>query len=471
MKALNRIAIGFSAILVLPFLFMKGMFMDGAMYAAVSLNMSEGIGSFWQPYYGQDFFGLDGFYENPPLGLYNVSLFFKIFGSSFWVERAFIAICFALSIIGLRLNLGRLDHSYNRSFWYSLIVWTLMPTMFWTFRYNMMEVQLIPILLFGHWWFLGSKDRKSSWLIGPVVFAFFNLAAFLIKGPVGVFLLVAPFLYALIIEKRRKYFIYGFISGGISLVLGFSLLIFEGAHHFFDQYLFVRTAERLANNPTVTSRFWIMGELFQQLALPVVVSLLLVFSIRKKYASTPAAHNVKYFWYLLAVAISGSLPLMVSLVQRPFYLSTSFPFYAMAIGVVLLPYLRFIQEGLKQRVKKALNLLSYLIIGALLIMLIVNWGAYKRDEVLLKDIQACVEELPSGQSRIYVSDQVIFNWSLKAYMMRYERVDLLSYHGFDPKKSVYLLSQDYIPKPEHGTFKLLKSYQYFKLYRLEQPKL
>ncbi len=471
MKALNRIAIGFATLLVLPFLFMKGMFMDGAMYAAVSLNMAEGIGSFWQPYYGQDFFGLDGFYENPPLGLFNLSVFFRIFGDGFWVERLFIALLFFLSIWGLRLNLEVLKPGAEKGFWFSLIIWVLMPTMFWTFRYNMMEVQLIPVLLFSHWWFLWSKDKNTFWVFGPFIFAVFNLIAFLIKGPVGVFLLAAPFIYTIFIDRKKTHLIYGLITVVFSLCLGFGLLLFDGAEHFFDQYLFVRTAERLANNPTVSSHFWILGELFQQLVLPILISALLVIGVKKKFSPKVSILDLRYFWYLIGIAFSGSLPLMVSLVQRPFYLSTSFPFYAMAIAVLLLPALNILHAALKTRGTRYLNLFSYVLLSIAIGLFLLNWGKFKRDEVLITDMHSCVEELPKDLNRIYVTDQVIFNWSLKAYMMRYERIDLLSFHGFDPDKSIYLLSQEYIPHTEHGKFKEVSSFQYFKLYKLEETKL
>lgn len=441
--------------------------MDGAMYTAVSLNLAEGIGSFWQPIYGQDFFGLDGFYENPPLGLFNLSLFFRVFGDAFWVERLFVLCCLILSMIGIQLNLKLLNRGYVKVFWFSLLLWILMPTMFWTFRHAMMEVQLISILLINHAVLLAFYKNRLGFFGAALLFGLLNLAAFLVKGPVGTFLIAAPFLLWFFLERKPRILWFGVFGIAVpAIAMGLILVFSEQAQHFFDQYLFVRTAERLANNPTVSNRFWILGELIQQLALPLILVLSLLWLAKKRGLSV--SFKDRWWLYFLTIAFAGSLPLMISLVQRPFYLATSFPFFAIALTVLITPMVDYLQNKAGEAFKRNAKFLAVLLFLSTLILTIINWGKYKRDEQLFRDISACVANIPLDESEIYVTDQVIFNWSLKAYMMRYERIDLLSIHGYDPDKSVYVLSQDYVPPTEHGQFQLIQSYPSFKLYRLEK---
>jgi len=465
--SLNYLFIIVASFAVVPLLFMTGMFMDGVMYTAVSLNLSEGIGSFWQPIYGKDFFGLDGFYENPPLGIYSLSVFFKLFGDAFWVERLFLLVCFVLSLFGQWLNVKEIiGDKAKYSYWFLLLLWFITPTVFWTFRQNMMEVQLIPILLLGNWWFIRFARMGGNIVWAALIFSLTIVLSFLVKGPVGIYLLSAPFVYYIVFNRDIRAIKFGFLSTILSSVLGFSLLLFPKAEHFFNQYLFVRTAERIKNNPTVDSRFWILWELFQQL-IPAFLIVLGLWAYAKHYKRS---YEIKYKWslYFALLAILGSFPLMLSYVQRSFYLATSFPFYALALFFLVfgqvVDFTKWTESLFRNYIKATAVALTILLIG----FTITFWGNPRRDEKLLADIDAYYELLPQVD-KIYVTDQLIYNWSLKAYMMRNNRVDVQSYHGFDPDISIYLLSLDYIPENQHGKFIEVKSFESFTIYRLKKP--
>jgi len=66
-------------------LFAEGMFVDGVTYAAISRNLANGLGSFWEPHFSAT---LDTqFHGHPPLALGMQSLAFRVFGDSLLVER------------------------------------------------------------------------------------------------------------------------------------------------------------------------------------------------------------------------------------------------------------------------------------------------------------------------------------------------------------------------------------------------
>ena len=463
--SLNIISTLLALLLVVPSLFMRGMFMDGQMYAAVSLNMAEGIGEFWRPIYGADFFGLDGFYETPPLGLYNLALFFKALGTSFWVESIFLLSCLLLSFLGIWLNIKEVlgkDAKYH--YWFVIVIWFSISTVFWTFRHNMMEVQLVPILLFTNWWVLRSFRSEVQPLIASLGLAIFIMLSFLIKGPVGVFLLSTPFIYYAVISKEKRILGIGVMTIISSTLLGFALVQIPKAKDFFSQYLFVRTAERLSNNPTVDSRFWIVKELLMQL-IPalILIGLILFLKTRKEKI-------IDYKWplYFGLVAFSGSMPLIISYVQRPFYLATSFPFYAIGLSFLVVPQVKKTAKKILMTYHKILNLISISLFILLVALTLFNWGKAKRDETLLDDIDSYASK-EYFQENVYVTDQLIFNWSLKAYMMRYGRVDLRSFHGFDPDVSMYVLTKDYVPETGHGSFELVDKFASFNIYCLKKP--
>jgi hypothetical protein len=74
--------------LTLPRLIQDGMFMDAMLYTSVAHNLSQGIGTFWFPQFSDyHIAGLPAFHEQPPLFFGIQSSFFRLLGSSMYVER------------------------------------------------------------------------------------------------------------------------------------------------------------------------------------------------------------------------------------------------------------------------------------------------------------------------------------------------------------------------------------------------
>src|SRR3974390_1549393 len=85
--------------LVVPVLIKDGMFMDGMLYTCVAKNLSQGIGSFWLPRFSETLHPL--FDQQPPLGFGIMAVFFKLFGTSIYVERfySFVTLCLGAFLI------------------------------------------------------------------------------------------------------------------------------------------------------------------------------------------------------------------------------------------------------------------------------------------------------------------------------------------------------------------------------------
>ena len=99
-KILIRIVWLFASLFILgtflPRIMEPAMFIDGLIYATISHNMANDIGNFWNPEIinFHVFHYLNGpiFYEHPPLMFYLESLFFRILGDGFIVERIFCSV-------------------------------------------------------------------------------------------------------------------------------------------------------------------------------------------------------------------------------------------------------------------------------------------------------------------------------------------------------------------------------------------
>ena len=79
------LAISIFLLIISPFLFSRGMFLDGVVYANFSKNFAIGDGSFLHPFYSKTY--LINFISHPPMFFFIEGLFFKIFGTGFLVER------------------------------------------------------------------------------------------------------------------------------------------------------------------------------------------------------------------------------------------------------------------------------------------------------------------------------------------------------------------------------------------------
>ena len=85
-----------------PRLLSYGMFLDGTTYASIAQNMAVGKGTFWMPYYTETL--CSTFYGQPPLALWLESLFFRLLGTSLFVERFYsvLSICLVGFLIAKR---------------------------------------------------------------------------------------------------------------------------------------------------------------------------------------------------------------------------------------------------------------------------------------------------------------------------------------------------------------------------------
>ena len=139
--------------------------------------------------------------------------------------------------------------------------------------------------------------------------------------------------------------------------------------------------------------------------------------------------------FLLIIGFSGSLPLMVTLEQRAFYLTTTLPYFVLAISFFAVP---FVQTWQNKTLIRNYSLINYLLTGLILISAIfVVWkaGEPKRDRDLLADLYTIREHVPRRMA-VTTSEALSMNWAYKNYFMRY------CYINFDPvNQQKYLLME------------------------------
>jgi len=330
----------------LPRIVTEGMFLDGNIYASVARNLALGRGTVWMPYCtAHDFineWGQSVFYDQPPFQYWLQSLFFKLLGDHWWVEKlygALILVATLILLVAIWRQLFGSDPIRRDGAWLAVLLWFLVPTVSWGMPCNMLEGTLGLCCLAAVWAVLRNSVRGSV-AAGLLVFC-----AVLTKGPVGLFPLAAPLL--LWWAQRRPFLWWQIVLPTAVFSMTFGLLLcYAPAGHFFQQYWEIQVLQSL-NGIRETSgvgwagHFFLVEAFFAREGLPVLLLAVAVVLLGRWRASQsfPGSRSTLFAW---AVFCSATLPMLLSIKQRSYYLMPAAPWLALALAGWMLPYMAFL---------------------------------------------------------------------------------------------------------------------------------
>lgn len=393
----------------------RGMFMDGLIYTSVAANMAEGVGSFWHPVYTATQF--PQFYEHPPLMMWLLSLWFRLFGTGMMAAKgysvAMVLLTAALTVgvwkqLGFKTSLG----------WLPLLMLTLIPDVALAAHNNYLESTMTLFVLASVWLVLRGKGVGWHVLAGVML-----AAAFLTKGPTGLFPLALPALLWLF--GTRKGFGQAAVgtlamAAGLAAPLAALWLCVPDAQEFLHKYFDNQVIG--GSQVLVTSRTYIVKTLFSHTAVVLVVALAVVlFGILKKSAPwRPTRDSWRRFGLMFALALCGTLPMMVSTKQRAFYLLTVFPFVALAVAALFEPLARHMEKQLQ---RPAMTVATVAVLIAAVITNALHYGKPGRDKAMLHDMDVMAAEVHDGEL-VALAPELASNNSLHGYWYFYHRVTL-----------------------------------------------
>ena len=417
--------IGLFLILVCNSLLTEGMFFDGVTYASISRNMAERQGTFWNPYYTQTLY--PEFRQHPPLALGIEALAFKAFGDHLWVEKSYSILTFLLSGLFIALIWKRTTNNIRWA-WLPLLFWIAMPLVTWSATNNLLENTMsVFVLLSVYLMIIGYQKSNKLWLFLAGVALF---GAFLSKGFTGLFPLVFPILYCIFDNKRR------WIEGPIdTLVLfvtlavlsGMMFLVFPSSFAYMKDYINLQVIGGGLHEATVSSRFYIVFSLLQQLMISYVIAMTLVIckaknKDNKKVFEFPS--DKVWFYIFLILGLAGVLPIMVSVKQRDFYMLTALPFFALACGHISLSMVNTLMPRITQKTCKWMTFGTSCIVLLGLVLNVIHIGKYGRDEALIEEVKQRIAEA-EGQNIIEIPSEQYTQWARHAYFMRYGKISLI----------------------------------------------
>lgn len=424
----TAITIIFLTVSLLDRLIPEGMFFDGTLYAALSRNLSIGKGTLWLPYVSHGTI----FFEHPPLMFGIESLFFDLFGDHLYTEKIYSFTAWLITgflITRLWKNISAEDN-HRHAFWLPLLLWGLVPTMLWSYPNNMLECtmcifDIAAVLL------LYTDDKNRGYRILKVLFAgIFIVCASLVKGPVGLFPLAIPAIHWLVFKKYslRSAVLRSLLLTGVVAAIYVILWQFEGPRHnlgtYLDYQLFSALAGAREKVDSALGRFAILEFLLTELAPPLILSALIIITARLlKLKPTRITYQRRNVIFFLLVGFCASLPIMVSIKQRSFYLVPSIPYFAIGLALLVMPALSALinRYRLPQRLSVYLNVALVVAAVASIPYLLKNVGRVGREHDLIHDLKIISATYPVADTVGMCADMEK-DYPFLAYTERYHQI-------------------------------------------------
>jgi glycerol uptake facilitator-like aquaporin len=292
-----------------------------------------------------------------------------------YVERLFCFLSFSLTLLYIHRIWKTLffdDEKLIKNSWLPILFFTTIPICFWSYANHVEETVMTLFVVMSIYYLsiaLFIKKHIVFYLILSGVCVFLSS---LTKGLQGLFPLVGVLSYWILNRQKlsfKKSFIYSVILVGTPVII-YTLLIYFNSHIYdvLKLYLENRLGNTFNNSTrfTTSNRFEIMFRLFTEL-IPTFILMLIIFLLGKKYKAEledQNNHSTKIYWLLL-IGFSGTLPLMITLEQRGFYLLTTLPFFAISCAALVVNRM----ENLIEKINLDGNFYKYAKVLTVLILL------------------------------------------------------------------------------------------------------
>lgn len=433
--------------LTLPILIQDGMFNDAILYTSVSKNLANGLGTFWHPYFDpHNVIGISSFHEQPPLAFGIESIFFKVLGNGMYTERVYV-------LCTLFINAGLIKILWNEIFkgkklyqlygWLPVLLWILIPVCFWSYSNNMHENTMSIFVLLSIIFIYKGLQSKSFTILKFIIGGIFISLAFLTKGFPSLFPLSLPFLY-FIIFKKQTFAAMTFQTSILFLTIGLiacCIYLYPPSRSSLSIYLFQRAFARIHDAHTVDSRFFIVFRLMSELIPQFIFTTIFLFIAKIKKVSFVSSDDKRNIIFFFAIAISGTIPLMLTKVQNGFYMVAALPYFGIAFALLNIKTISILFQKIEDNFAliKKLSFASIAILIGVFLFSFSKIGGATRDKTLLHDVYIIGKTIPAFSSCQCSNSEIYTNNEFQCYLVRYFNI---SYNMQDTNKYIISLKDE-----------------------------
>lgn len=457
--------------LIVPILIQDGMFMDGVLYTCVAKNLANGIGTFWFPKFSElGFAGNTTFHEHPPLVFGIQAIFFKMLGNSMYVERFYslLTACItAYLITRLWKLLTKDEQKLQKLSWLPLLFWIIIPVCFWSYQNNVQENTMGVFTLLAVYHSLKVLYSSQKIFLNLLFSGVFIFLASFSKGIPGLFPIAVIGLHGLVSRNLSfsKIVLYTTILILTPVAIYLLLSIHPEASESLSIYLNKRLLGRIKSAPTVGNRLYIVQRLFMELlpVLAITLVMLTIYRLRsiKNKLEKPYTHKIIL---LVLIGCSGSIPLMLTLVQKVFYFAHSLPFFAIGFALIIAPGLLNLVNRInpKKTSSKIFSVIAVAILASTVVFSLLQKGKTSRNDDLLNEVYLIGKIIPK-HTTITIDKSMWNEWDLQCYLVRHFNI---SVDPSDNHHHFYLLDKtlDNLPTDKYEKVALTtKRYDLYKV--------
>ncbi len=431
----------------------EGMFFDGLYYANIARHIGAGYGGLWNPQMivAYDHMGMavtEPFYGHPALGMWLSSFGYRLFGDHLFVEKAICILVWATSA-WLIARIWRAVSSHPEMWHLPLMVWYGMPMVVWSYPSLMLDNLMGVFCLLASYFLLSDREAtgKGPAIKGaasPVRFmaishwlaVAFCHAAFLTKGPVGLYPLAIPAIWSFVFPENGAFKKGIGLSAFLIFLTAASLgcwFFYAPAREFWLQYFHAQIMSSITVNEQTVSYSWknyLMTPIFMlQSVIPIAAAALIfyIFSKAKRAIFRITEQNKRYALLYLLIFLSGSAPMVISHKTSAYYLIPSVPFMALSFSALLEDTFAEWAERYRLSSAHSLNVRRFLwaLCLALALYTAMRIGAVGREKALIADLRLLHTVIPA-HTNVGAPQSIYKDETYIAYFTRYDSRALLS---------------------------------------------
>jgi hypothetical protein len=214
------------------------------------------------------------------------------------------------------------------------------------------------------------------------------------------------------------------LIGGIAIIYFADTEAKDFFHAFYEYQIVTRLRVR---TPGTRAWWWMLYKSIPELGVPLGIGALGAFLTR---SSVQIIKN-RRFWFFLAVALSGTLPILLSFLQYGRYLLPSLPFFALAFGALFESVGIRVEQFLQQRRMWSFGVVGVTITCVILSfsLMIANAGKVRRAKVFHSDLTRQNIQLEKWALISVCPTDLAYSWELVANMQRVYGASLMPRAG------------------------------------------
>ncbi|MGL1892729.1 MAG: glycosyltransferase family 39 protein [Spirochaetaceae bacterium] len=396
--------------------FSSHMFLDGVTMAAISRNLSVGLGSYWDMFYTTD---INHFISHPPFGLWLESILFRIIGDKPWVESLF---GWSLGIFSIYLisKLWKKVTGKTSGSWWVILITLFSPILTWCFNNNMLENSVVVLLLIYTLLVIEAFNsnnilKLSLFSLSSGIIMFLALST---KGPPTLFPIILPLVIPLFLKKfsiKKGLTILSLILLTIMLSVGITYLISgDEFMRFISRYIRHQLLPSINGDVEVSpNRLLILQILLKQLLLGLILIVISITTITKK---KNILKENSWIIVLIVLGLAGSLPFLIFKKQMAWYLMPSIPFFTIAISILTAPIAEKIEVFIYKKIGVFNNIITIFTACLVLISLfsttIYKGKSYLAPEIVIRDIFSSGKDGSNKDKARFYSEYTWQNFNL-----------------------------------------------------------